>query len=44
MIGHHPYRLAYDKATYGVLPINCDETDDPADQIIQLTNGHGVDA
>ncbi|MDB5805358.1 MAG: glutathione-independent formaldehyde dehydrogenase [Betaproteobacteria bacterium] len=44
MIDHHPYRLAYAKATYGVLPINFDETDDPAEQIIQLTQGRGVDA
>ena len=44
MVDHHAYRLAYARATYGVIPINFDEIDDPAEMIIELTQGHGVDA
>ncbi|MDB6163968.1 MAG: glutathione-dependent formaldehyde dehydrogenase [Xanthomonadaceae bacterium] len=44
MVDHHPYRLAFAKATYGVEPINFDEDDDPAQTIIAATNNHGVDA
>lgn len=44
MVDHHPYRLAYAQATYGVIPINFDEDDDPADTIIRQTKGmRGVD-
>ncbi|MBA1200584.1 glutathione-dependent formaldehyde dehydrogenase [Pseudomonas capeferrum] len=44
MVDHHPYRLAYAQKTYGVIPINFDEDDDPADTIIQQTPGkRGVD-
>ncbi|WP_296254208.1 MULTISPECIES: zinc-dependent alcohol dehydrogenase [unclassified Pseudomonas] len=44
MVDHHPYRLAYAQATYGVIPINFDEDDDPADTIIRQTPGmRGVD-
>lgn len=44
MVDHHPYRLAYAQKTYGVIPINFDEDDDPADTIIQQTKGmRGVD-
>jgi threonine dehydrogenase-like Zn-dependent dehydrogenase len=44
MVDHHPYRLAYAQATYGVIPINFDEDDDPADTIIRQTRGlRGVD-
>ena len=44
MVDHHPYRLAYAQQTYGVIPINFDEDDDPADTIIRQTQGmRGVD-
>jgi len=44
MVDHHPYRLAYAQQTYGVVPINFDEDDDPADTIIRQTKGmRGVD-
>ncbi len=44
MVDHHPYRLDYAQKTYGVIPINFDEDDDPADKIIQQTPGmRGVD-
>jgi threonine dehydrogenase-like Zn-dependent dehydrogenase len=44
MVDHHPYRLAYAQETYGVIPVNFDEDDDPADTIIRQTNGmRGVD-
>lgn len=35
MVDHHPYRLAYAQEAYGVIPINFDEDDDPADTIIR---------
>lgn len=45
MVDHHPYRLAYAQHKYGVIPINFDEDDDPADTVIQQTPGmRGVDA
>jgi threonine dehydrogenase-like Zn-dependent dehydrogenase len=44
MVDHHPYRLSYAQSTYGVIPINFDEDDDPADTIIRQTPGmRGVD-
>jgi len=44
MVDHHDYRLAYAQRTYGVIPINFDEDDDPADTIIRQTAGsRGVD-
>jgi threonine dehydrogenase-like Zn-dependent dehydrogenase len=44
MVDHHAYRLSYAQATYGVIPINFDEDDDPADTIIRQTPGmRGVD-
>jgi threonine dehydrogenase-like Zn-dependent dehydrogenase len=44
MVDHHPYRLAYAQQTYGVIPINFDEDDDPADTIIrQMPGMRGVD-
>lgn len=44
MVDHHPYRLSYAQSTYGVIPINFDEDDDPADTIIHQTRGmRGVD-
>lgn len=45
MIDHHDYRLAYANRTYGVIPINFDDDDDPADSLIRQTPGmRGVDA
>ena len=44
MVDHHPYRLAYAQQAYGVIPINFDDDDDPADTIIRQTPGmRGVD-
>ncbi|RZI58231.1 MAG: glutathione-dependent formaldehyde dehydrogenase [Rubrivivax sp.] len=44
MVDHHPYRLAFAKETYGVLPIDFDQVDDPAQLIIEQTDHRGVDA
>ncbi|RKS27447.1 glutathione-independent formaldehyde dehydrogenase [Pseudomonas sp. WPR_5_2] len=45
MIDHHAYRLAYAEKAYGVIPINFDDDDDPADTLIRQTHGlRGVDA
>lgn len=44
MIDRYQYRLDFAVATYGVIPINFEETDDPAEEIIAQTNGRGVDA
>jgi len=45
MVDHHDYRLAYAQRTYGVVAINFDDDDDPADTIIRQTAGsRGVDA
>jgi len=44
MVDDHPYRLAYAQKTYGVIPINFEEDEDPADTIIRQTAGmRGVD-
>ena len=43
MVDHHQYRLDYAAATYGVEPINFDDNDDPAELIIEHTDGRGVD-
>lgn len=44
MIDHHAYRLNFAKDTYGVVAIDFDKTDDPAQVILDATQGHGVDA
>lgn len=45
MVDHHPYRLEFARATYGVIPINFDEVEDTAAAIIEQTAGsRGVDA
>ena len=44
MIDHNPYRLEFARDTYGVIPINFDEVDDPAEAIIEATSGRGADA
>ena len=43
MVDHHQYRLDFAQQTYGVEPINFDQVDDPANVIIDRTNGRGVD-
>lgn len=45
MVDHHPYRLEYAQLTYGAIPINFDEVNDPAAAIIEQTPSfRGVDA
>ncbi|QNQ18336.1 glutathione-dependent formaldehyde dehydrogenase [Kosakonia sp. SMBL-WEM22] len=45
MIDDSDYRLAFARDRYGVIPINFDKNDDPAEWIIENTPGHrGVDA
>ena len=44
MVDHHPYRLRFAQQTYGVIPINFDEDEDPAETILKATQNHGVDA
>ncbi|KAF3996317.1 zinc-dependent alcohol dehydrogenase [Glaciimonas immobilis] len=43
MVDHHPYRLAFAQAQYGVIPINFDAVD-AAEFIIDNTSYRGVDA
>lgn len=45
MVDDNDYRLAFARDAYGVVPINFEQDDDPADSIIRLTPGmRGVDA
>ena len=44
MIDHHPYRLEFAGRTYGAIPLNFDEIDDPAAEIVRQTDRRGVDA
>ena len=44
MVDHNEYRLQFAQATYGVVPINFDKDEDPAETILLATGGHGVDA
>jgi threonine dehydrogenase-like Zn-dependent dehydrogenase len=44
MVDHHDYRLNFAAATYDVIPINFDKTEDPAEDIIRSTHQRGVDA
>lgn len=44
MVDHNPYRLEFARQAYGVLPINFDDEDDPAQTIVDATGGRGVDA
>lgn len=39
MVDHNDYRLDYAQQAYGVIPINFDRDDDPADTIIRQTTG-----
>lgn len=44
MVDHHAYRLEFARQTYGVIPINFDDIDDPAEFIVEQTDFRGVDA
>jgi threonine dehydrogenase-like Zn-dependent dehydrogenase len=44
MVDHNDYRLRFAQETYGVIPINFDQDEDPADTILKGTGFHGVDA
>jgi threonine dehydrogenase-like Zn-dependent dehydrogenase len=44
MVDHNAYRLAFAQRTYGIIPINFDQDDDPADTILKGTEFRGVDA
>lgn len=45
IVDHHPYRLDFAARSYGAIPIDFDQEDDPAAAIIERTDGHrGVDA
>lgn len=44
MIDHHDARLAFAERCYGVVPVNFDRIDDPAEFIIDATDYRGVDA
>jgi threonine dehydrogenase-like Zn-dependent dehydrogenase len=44
VVDHHSYRLRFAKETYGAVPINFDEVDDPAELILDATDHRGVDA
>jgi threonine dehydrogenase-like Zn-dependent dehydrogenase len=44
MVDHHDYRLRFAKEMYGVIPINFDKDEDPAEIILKATADHGVDA
>ena len=44
MVDHHPYRLEFAAATYGVEPMDFDKVEDPAEEIIRRTDLRGVDA
>jgi threonine dehydrogenase-like Zn-dependent dehydrogenase len=44
MVDHHAYRLEFAAETYGAIPLNFDEVEDPAEEIIRQTDLRGVDA
>jgi threonine dehydrogenase-like Zn-dependent dehydrogenase len=44
MVDHHPYRLEFAAEHYGAIPLNFDEVEDPAEEIIRRTDFRGVDA
>lgn len=43
MVDEQAYRLAFAAQTYGVIPINFSEIDDPAEYILEATQNRGVD-
>ncbi|QDI04280.1 glutathione-dependent formaldehyde dehydrogenase [Xanthomonas cerealis pv. cerealis] len=44
MVDRYQYRLDFAQKTYGVIPLNFEQIDDPAEIIIGQTDGRGVDA
>ncbi|MBK8018488.1 MAG: glutathione-dependent formaldehyde dehydrogenase [Betaproteobacteria bacterium] len=44
MVDHHDYRLRFAEAAYGVEPLNFDEVEDAAQEIVERTGYRGVDA
>jgi threonine dehydrogenase-like Zn-dependent dehydrogenase len=44
MVDHHQYRLEFARRANGVEPLNFDEVDDAANEIIDRMDGRGVDA
>lgn len=44
MVDENAHRLEFARATYGIIPINFDQVDDPAEAIVEATAGRGVDA
>lgn len=44
MVDEDPHRLEFARSTYGAIPINFADDDDPAETIIEATAGRGVDA
>lgn len=43
MVDELQYRLDFAQAVYGIVPINMEDVDDPAEVIVSMTNGRGVD-
>lgn len=44
MVDENAHRLEFARKTYGIIPINFDQVDDPAEAIVEATAGRGVDA
>ena len=44
MVDENAHRLEFARTTYGIIPINFDQVDDPAEAIVEATAGRGVDA
>jgi threonine dehydrogenase-like Zn-dependent dehydrogenase len=44
MVDHHPYRLEFAAEHYGAIPLDFDQIDDPAEEIVRATDRRGVDA
>ncbi|GHD67452.1 glutathione-dependent formaldehyde dehydrogenase [Luteimonas padinae] len=44
MVDENAHRLEFARKTYGIIPINFDQVDDPAGAIVEATAGRGVDA
>lgn len=44
MVDHHDYRLRFAEAAYGAEPLNFDEVEDAAQEIVERTGYRGVDA
>ena len=44
MVDRYQYRLDFAQQAYGVIPVNFEEIDDPAEFIVSQTKGRGADA